>query len=207
MRRRLRPARAVSLAACAAVALTALLLAGCGGERTIQPRFYVLTATAPPAIAEPAAGREPVTVGVGPVRLPAYLDRPQIVTRRAADEIEVAEFDRWGEPLADGVPRTIANDLSALLPQDSVAVFPWPAGRTIRYQVLVDVSRFDGAAGGDIVLDARWRVLGPDRHELVGRRSVIHEPTGGSGYTAVAAAMSRVLARLSREIAGALGSP
>ena len=198
-----RPAR---LAACVAAVVGAMLAQGCGGERTASSRFYILTPLPPPAATGAGAGGDPITIGVGPVRLPAYLDRAQIVTRRGADEIDVAEFDRWGEPLSDGVPRTIANDLAALRPADNVALFPWPAGRPVRYHVLVDVSRFEGAPGGDVVLDARWRIMGDDRKELVARRSVVTEAVGGSGYPAIAAAMSRALATLSRQIAAAVGS-
>ena len=62
-------------------------------------------------------------LGVGPVRLPGLLDWPQIVTRRGADEIDRAEFDRWAEPLAETVPRVLAEDLAALWKTDRVAVF------------------------------------------------------------------------------------
>jgi uncharacterized lipoprotein YmbA len=139
--------------------------------------------------------------------VPAYLDRPQIVTRRGREEIEIAEFDRWGEPLAEGLPRTLADNLAALLPGENIALFPWAGSRPIRRRVLIDVNRFDGPLGGDVVLDARWRILAEDRRELVSRRSVLTEATGGPGYPALVAALSRSLAALSREIASALASP
>jgi uncharacterized lipoprotein YmbA len=136
--------------------------------------------------------------------VPAYVDRPQIVTRRSADEVDLSEFDRWAEPLADSVPRTIAANLGALLPGDRIALFPWAGSRPVQYQVVIDIARFDGALGGLVSLDARWRVLGPERTDVREGRFAGTEPTGGPGYAALVAAMSRSLGALSREIATAV---
>jgi hypothetical protein len=192
----------------AALVLSALLIwmSGCAGSST-PARFYVLTprpeAAVAPAAAEAACS---AALGVGPVRLPGLLDRPQIVTRRGADEIDRAEFDRWAEPLTDTVPRVLAENLAALWRTDCVAIFPWDPAQAVQYQLVVNVMRFDGALGGDVVLDARWRILATDGKELAINRSVLTQPTGRAGYPAVVAAMSSALAALSREIAGTLGT-
>jgi hypothetical protein len=189
--------------ATAALVLSALLIgvAGCGGSA--PSRYYVLT-PAPDAAADPrgagAAGSP--AIGVGPVRLPGLLDRSQIVTRRGGDQIDRAEFDRWAEPLGDTVPRVLAQNLASLLKTDRVAIFPWNAALSVQYQVVVEVMRFDGAVGGDVVLDARWHILAADGKELAVNRSLHTQPTGGAGYPALVTAMSRALAALSREIAG-----
>jgi uncharacterized lipoprotein YmbA len=183
-----------------AVLIGLTLCTGCIGH-SAPPRFYVLTDVPRSTVAAPSAepGRGPA-VGVGPVALPGYLDRTQIVTRRGA-QMEVAEFDRWGEPLSEGVPRAIAAYLAAFLQTERIVVFPWPGARTIEHQVVIDVTRFDGVVGGDVLLEARWRVLGQDRKELVLRYSAVREATGESGYLALVAAMSRSVGALSREIA------
>ncbi len=184
-----------------AVLIGLTLCTGCIGH-SAPPRFYVLTDVPRSTVAAPSA--EPgAAVGVGPVGLPGYLDRIQIVTRRGA-QMEVAEFDRWGEPLSEGVPRAIAVRLAALLQTDRIVVFPWPGARTVEHQVVIDVTRFDGVVGGEVLLEARWRVLGQDRKELVLRSSAVREATGESGYLALVAAMSRSVGALSREIADSL---
>ena len=181
-----------------AVLIGLTLCTGCIGH-SAPPRFYVLTDVPRSTGAAPSAGPG-AAVGVGPVALPGYLDRIQIVTRRGA-QLEVAEFERWGEPLSEGVPRAIAAHLAALLQTDRIVVFPWPGARTIEHQVVVDVTRFDGVVGGDVLLEARWRIFGQDRKELVLRYSAVREATGESGYLALVAAMSRSVGALSREIA------
>ena len=188
-----------------ALALSTCLvaLAGCAGS-SAPARLYVLTpapeAAAPPGAAVPGGP----ALGVGPVRLPGLLDQPQIVTRRGAEEIEEAEFHRWAEPLAESVPRILAENLAALRKTERIALFGWDPALAVQHQVVVDVMRFDGALGGDVVLDARWRILAADGQELAVNRSVLTQPTGGTGYPAAVAAMSRALAALSREIAATL---
>ncbi len=185
------------------VALVGLPSAGCLGGSSPPTKFYALV----PATgrrsqtAQPAAPDRGVTLGVGPVTVPAYLDRPQIVTRRGSDEVDLAEYDRWAEPLVDSISRVMAENLAALLETDRVAIFPWSGSRSIPFQVTVDLLRFDGPAGGDIVLDARWRIVGNDRTELLVKRSTITEATSDAGYGVLVAAMSRALATLSRDIA------
>lgn len=191
----------------AAVLLGAVLLAGgaagCGG-RGAETRFYVLAPM--PGAAAPAADGRPVTIGVGPVRLPGYVDRGQIVTRRGAEQIDLAELDRWGEPLADAIPRILTENLATLMPAERFAQFPWLGSRQIQYQVAIDITRLDGPLGGAIVLESRWRIIGPERKDLGERRFVASEPAGAATYSAQVAAMSRALAALSRDIASGLAT-
>src|ERR1700716_2978357 len=139
----------------ALVLVPAFLAAGCLGGGSAPTRFYVLAPGEMAAVAGPGA----LTVGLGPVGLAGYLDRPQIVTRPAADKIDLGEFDQWGEPLRDAISRVLAEDLSRQLPAAKVSVFPWRGLDAVRYQVIVNVTRFDGPAAGDTALEARWRVI------------------------------------------------
>lgn len=172
---------------------------GCVG-RSLPARFYVLTGASRTTATAPAEPVKGPVLGVGPVTLPRYLERTNIVTRRGA-QMDVAEFDRWGEPLSEGVPRVIAAHLAALVQTERIVVFPWSSDRTIEQQVVIDVTRFDGTVGGEVLLEARWRVLGPDRQDLVLRYSTVREATGEPGYLGLVDAMSRSLAVLSEEIA------
>ena len=182
------------------VLVTALVATGCLGG-TAPTRFYVLAPVDGPALADARA----MTLGVGPVTLASYLDRPQIVTRPATDKIDLGEFDQWGEPLRDGISRVLAEDLSRQLPSAKISVFPWRGIEGVRYQVIVDVTRFDGPAGGDTALEARWRILeGAGGKEVAAKTTRLAEPAGGVGYPLTVSAMSRALNALSRDIAQTL---
>ena len=184
--------------------LVLLGAAACLGCLSSPPaRHHVLN----PVIATPSPGTSnaetPRIVGVGPVSLPAYLDRPQMVMRTPPDEISLREFDQWAEPLRDGVTRVIALNLARLLPESHVVVFPWRSSEKIRYQILLEVAQMDGPAGGTVTLDARWRLLDAGGKQIVARVVHLSEPAGPSAAT-TASAMSRAIGTLSRDIADEL---
>jgi uncharacterized protein len=184
--------------------LTTLILAGCNGS---QPSSYYLLSSLPaPRPPVQSASSDQLAIGVGPVTLPAYLDRPQLVTRASANRLDLAEFDRWAEPLPDMFARTLAEDLSAIVGTDQVLVVPDRFGPELDYQVAVEVLRFDRSAGGEIELLARWTILtGNEAETLAARKSLITERASqDSRPEEIIVAMSRTVEMLSREIAGEL---
>jgi uncharacterized lipoprotein YmbA len=183
------------------LALSACLLslAGCGSS---QPtRFYVLS-TLPER--QPVGAAEELSVGVGPVELPEYLDRPQIVTRSGQNELNLAEFERWGASLKDNVTEVLADNLAVLLPSKKIATYPWRRSTLVAYQVAVKVTRFDRTEGGEAVLSARWKIMNAEGSELLIRESHYAENPADKTYAATVAAMNRVLAQFSREVAVAI---
>ena len=104
-------------------------------------------------------GADKISLGIGPIELPPYVDRPQIVTRSGDNRLHLAEYDRWGEPLKEGVARVLAENLSTIVGTDHVVLFPWKASEIPDYQITVNVTRFDATATGTAVLTARWSIL------------------------------------------------
>jgi hypothetical protein len=189
-------------------------LAGCAVSD--PTRFYTLgQAAAGAPIAESVernasastlrsrAAADALGIVVGPVLLPGYLDRSQIVIRSGADRVDLSTFHRWAEPLADGIARTLAEEIGARVPTERIVIFPWrgAVARVIQYQVVVAVLRFDGPPGGDVTLDTRWRILGRDGDQLAFRRTTVIETAAGRGYEPMVAAMARALVTLGQEIA------
>jgi hypothetical protein len=133
------------------------------------------------------------------------VDRPQIVTLVGPHELDLAEFDQWSEPLKDSVPRTLGENLSALLFTQHIYHYPWTGSANIDYQIEVDITRFDADLGGNAELTARWTLLsGENKQVLLVKHSTITRPTGGAGYEELVAAESGALEQLSREIAAAI---
>ena len=149
-----------------------------------------------------------MVVAVGPVNIPGYLDRPQMVSRPSPDTLQFAEFDRWGEPLEKNLARVLADDLSTLLGGANVCVFPWPRSVPVTYQVTINILHLEKVSGGKVVLDASWNVLGDNGKKLlVMKRSTLGEPLDeGAGFAGVAAAESRAVEALGREIAAVVKS-
>lgn len=183
----------------AILGLSALI--GCSGSQPTQ--FYTLSGLV--SASEPTDGK-PMRLGVGPVTLPAYLDRPQVVTRNGANQMTVAEFDQWAEPLETTFQRVLTENLSGWLATDHVMTLPARRDLPLDHQVEVDVTRFDADESGQVVLDARWRIFdGRGDRMLDSGRSVTREQAAAAdGYKHIAEAMSRCLGAMSAEIAGSL---
>jgi len=199
----------LSTTARAAALLLCATLAACA---TSEPsRFYTLTPPPPPDRAEPAAGavtrQAPLNVALSPVQVPRYLDRPQLVTRSDANTLELAEFDKWSEPLSDMIGRVLAEDLSRRLADARIFLLPVRQAVPIERIVDIQVMRFDADAAGLVTLDARWQAFSEGGRKLMAAEvTLVREPAAQAGKAAVVAAMSRALSRLAAEIAEALAS-
>jgi uncharacterized lipoprotein YmbA len=178
-----------------------LLVAAC--SQTPPTQFYTLSSMQLPAS---DVGRPNTVVGVGPVTLPEYLDRPQIVTRESGNRVMLADFSVWVEPVNGMFMRVLVENLSLLLATDNVIALPQRRPMRLDYQVEVDVTRFDADLSGRALLDARWRVFGRDGERLIGEgRSTIVVPAAEPGtYEAIVAALSKALGQMSAAIASAI---
>jgi hypothetical protein len=178
------------------VPMLLLVAAGCASAPS---KYYALESTA--SAGGGSAVRDPVIVG--PVSVPASVDRPEFVVQVSQNRVEVDEFNRWIAPLDDSIARAVSVDLSALLGTPDVATAPL-ANFQPTYRVSIDVQRFDSIQGEAAVLEAVWVVHRARGGDAQSGRTVAREPVQGEGYEALAAAHSRALATLSGDIAGAI---
>jgi uncharacterized lipoprotein YmbA len=182
-----------------------ILLAGCRAflPRAPKSEFFLLTTLDPPAPAAPdrADARAAPSILVGPVVLPGYLDRPEIVTRMGANQVQVEEIELWAEPLRDSIPRTLGRNLATLLDSGAVQREPWTGSSPPDLVVSVEVRRFEKTSAGQVELAARWTIdARPGEGGTRGETRVAY-PASGTSTQAAVAAMSAALAALSREIA------
>jgi len=191
---------------CLLLAASVLALTGC--MSVADPTNYYVLSPMSRREPTPAASTSTVAVGVGPVLIPGYLDRVQIVTRDANDSVSVAMYDRWAEPLESGIAQVLADNLGAQIGSERIAVFPWRGGvaRVLDYQVAVVILRFDGWPGRQASLDVRWRLVGKDGQEIALKRSTLSEPITEPSYQALVQGMNRLLFSLAREIASEIRS-
>ena len=175
--------------------LAALALAACA---TSPPsRFYTLSGA--PA---PSAPSSALSIVVGPVTIPAVVDRPEIVVTVGANEVWLDEFNRWASPLADAIAVATAENLSAQLATSRATSLVQSAVEA-DYRVSIEVQRFESAPGSAALLDAVFTVRRTaDARTSTGRTTARETPSDKS-YEALAAAHSRALSRLAGDIAAA----
>ncbi len=181
-----------------AALLAAVALAGCGSSP--KTNFYTLSTAAAPARADAKAS---YSVALGAVAVPQGIDRPQMVLRTGANQVTIAEFERWAGPLKDEIARAIAGNLTQLLGGASVFAYPQSASVEAGVKVLIDVQRFDSALGDAATIEVLWQVR-PARGQPKSGRSSVREAADGAGYGALVAAHARALAAVSRDIAAAI---
>jgi hypothetical protein len=180
--------------------LTVFFVAACSSTPPVA--YYTLN-TLPEMQQEiPAAIMDDtLAIGVGPVEFPKFLDRPQIVTRKSQNQIEVSDFHRWAGSFPGDFSRVLAKNISILLPTDRVAVYPWGEQFSPTYRLKLDVEKFDGQLGESVVLEVTWMVTDQEgTNNLLVRKSLIEEPVSDKTYEALVVAESNALATLSRTI-------
>ena len=184
---------AASMLACAVL----VLATGCGS--TPPSRFYTLGSAGAPVTTS-----SELSVAVGPVSVPAIVDRPQIVVTTGPNQVRLDEFNRWASPLQDNISRVVAENLVAMLGTPRVTRFLQSADADAAFRVAIEVQRFDSTPGEAATLDAVWTVRRTKDGRSETGRTAVREPEQDKGFEALAAAHSRALARMSRDIADAI---
>ncbi len=196
--------RSWSQATVVLILLGIILLSGCG--HSLPTQYYILTPLSAASLKQvKAVDTEDVTIGVGPVHLPSYLDRDEIVVRKSQNVLDLSELDHWAEPLKDNFVRVLGENLSLLVHTDHIASFPWRRNTPITYQVVVKVERFDIEKGEHSILVAQWHILSSNGDRILfTKKSSFNAPVDTQAFEAGVAALNQNLNELSREIADAI---
>lgn len=174
------------------------LLTACGGA---GEKFYRLDATAAAPVGGSAAG---LSVGIGPVSLPSYLDRAEVVFASGPNEFQIPANALWIGPLQENISRTVVADLGRILRSRNVRASGEP-GFKPRYRVALDIRQFHGISGQEAILDLSWRIQSGASGPALSRQSAtFHQPIMGDGYGPLVTAESRLLEQCAAAIAQSL---
>src|SRR5215468_5525928 len=189
------------------ILLASFISAGCSffDAKPDPSRFFSLTSlprTGQPA--QDATVTNQLILGIGPIKLPGYLDRQQMVTRISQNRFAVAENDRWAEPLDENFSRVLSQNLSILLQTDRIVPYPWLRSQQPTYQVQVEVLRFEPNAEQVVELWARWLILDDARKSIGLKESYLTKTMRDKSTEASVAELSDAVADLSRDIANAI---
>ena len=181
--------------------LSALSLTACMHHEAKPIAFYRLTAdagnTAPPTSPIPQG-----MIGLGPIHIPDYLKRPQMLVGVGANEFKLSEHHRWAEDLDDNIALALFKTLPALLGTNQIVRHPWPQRQVIAYQIGIDIVEFHVDAQGQSRLIAQWFIKHKDHS--TDKRSVYHAPASTSDYGLMVKAQSQCLSQLAQDIAASL---
>lgn len=180
--------------------LLLLLVAACG----TAPKEHFYTLSSPP----PAESNVPatITIAITGVAVPESVDRTPMVIRTGPNQVDIEDLHRWAEPLKAAIPRVLAANLAGELGTARVVAGRYAQGQGADYRVTVDVRRFESSFAEGATLEADWTVAGPSGAPITGH-TLAREAAAPGDHAGIAAAHSRALARLAKEIAGAIARP
>ncbi|MBN8246775.1 MAG: membrane integrity-associated transporter subunit PqiC [Verrucomicrobia bacterium] len=187
------------------LAAAGIFLAGCLPKpNTLATRSYVLSPLSDsPQAAKAAAGP---AVGIGIVRMPAYLLKPNIAVRADTNEIRYLESSLWAERLDGAFQRALAADLAAQIPTDRMRIGSW-SGSEVDRAVYVTVDRLDVDAQGTGTLHAWWRLTsgnGEQTYQFGNPHLTEPGPAPAQHPEAIATTLSRLTQRLADTLAAAI---
>lgn len=179
------------------------VLSGCAGSPKVS--FYTLDAPPYPETRSGDSARP--TILLGPVTLPEMVDRPQLVIRTGDNRVEIVDTSRWAQPLKSELARALAANLA----RDAGTLRVFLAGQGMSFdpdmRVAVDILNFDSRPGAEAIIEARWTIRSRGASAPLTGRLLAREKVRGEGHELLVAAHGRALARISREIAGAIRDP
>jgi uncharacterized lipoprotein YmbA len=190
------------------VVCLALVLSSCMSvPNSPTPRFYMLQAVDGNQVSKKTNIASDVVIGVGPVKIPEYQDRPQIVTQDKEKMLKFAQFDRWGEPLDLGMTRLIGENLTVMLPEAKFTLYPWNSSVPVKYQVVVEIVQLDSNLDKDMFLVAQWLVIDVQNAKtMIIKRSEFRQSIVPQNYSGLAKTLGMACASLSSEIAEAIAT-
>ena len=178
----------------AAAVLLGVFVHGCRLSR--PARFYTLT-----SVVSPAPSQSKLFIVVGPVSVPGTVDRAEMVVSAGANELRVDEFHRWASSLQDNLSRVVAQNLATMVGTPRVVLSAEASNAEPDYRVAIEVLAFDSSLGRFAALDAVWTVRRSGNGPSETRRTSVRENVADATYEALAAAHSRTVAQMSRQIA------
>ncbi len=186
--------------------IVALTVTACAGLPGSDPtRFYVMKTTE--GLKAETGPLEPdINVGVGPVQIPGYADRAQIITFDSGARITVADFDHWAEPVGDGVKRILSANLASIIGESRV--FPYPADfrpNEKSIQIAVEITDIFQDDQGMTRLAARWHIKRLYDNQIASRNAKTYSAQSLAGdYNSYADTLSDLLGQLAEDLAGDL---
>lgn len=179
--------------------------AGCGAlEPRADPSSYYILAALPEADFaadnNTAGVRANFAVALGPIELPAYLERQQIATRTSTNRLSYSETDRWAAPLAESFSSVLSQNIAHLLNTARLIPFPWQSIDAPDYQVKIEVLQFEANSNQEAWLTARWSVIDRNKRVLVDQRAALKRRASSSSTEDFVKALSATVGELSREI-------
>lgn len=193
---------------------TVIIWSGCSlvHPRSDQTRYFVInTQPVEDGIASRSALKK-LNLGLKLVELPPYLRGKSMVVRTGSNELYYSDFDRWAEPLEQGIARGMKDALCRTQNIGSVMVDSQGESTldlevSIRVLVCEGVRTNDGAASFHFAI--AWEARSVKQATAPAQRGIFDAgslPWNGTDYGDFAARLSDAVASAARAVAASLAN-
>jgi len=142
-----------------------------------------------------------ISVAVATVKVPDLLDRAQMVVYESGnDQVQIMEFNRWGEVLPDVLQATVVNDLIAYLPQAFVKRTYFDS-QNATYNVNIEVNTLKAYRGDQVLLSSWWNIANAKGKILMRHQGTYEAKVAGRSIDDLVNAQTQTVHKLSKDIA------
>ncbi len=171
--------------------------AGCSiGGATRPSQFFVLDSVSITTYDK----LSDLMLGVGPIIIPGYIDRPQIVSKSDSAELHYAEYERWAEPMDEMLTRIITQNITKLTQSNNIVSHPWSSNANITHQLSAKIVKFENDMHGDALLIVQWQLLDKNSGNSNSTYSEYKVPAAGSKYSERISALNLALDQFANDV-------
>ncbi|WP_223842330.1 PqiC family protein [Methylotuvimicrobium alcaliphilum] len=168
------------------------------GGTTPPSQFYLLEPVNEKESSAIATRAKPV-IALGRVRIPRYIDRPQIVVGAGGNTYHLNEFNRWAESLDTNISRVLTQNLSMLVPAEVVDARSSNLARQAKLRISLTILEFHVDQHGHAGLTAQWFIS--RGQDVIQNRQVSYRLPGSTDdYSTIVVALNECLNRMSHEL-------
>jgi len=174
------------------------LILGCA--KSSKPvEYYMLDASVGIDNNQTLKGDEGPMIGLGPIRLPEYLDRFQMVVAVSENKYKLIDGHRWAEKLDQNISLALFKTLPSQLGTDRMIRYPWPQRPGVDFQVKIDILELNVDQDGQSQLVAQWSIKSKDK-TILNKRSTFTAQASTRDIDKMVQAQSECLTKLGQEI-------
>ena len=162
--------------------------------------YYMLDASVGIDNNQTLKGDEGPMIGLGPIRLPEYLDRFQMVVAVSENKYKLIDGHRWAEKLDQNISLALFKTLPSQLGTDRMIRYPWPQRPGVDFQVKIDILELNIDQDGQSQLVAQWSIKSKDE-TILNKRSTFTAQASTTDIDKMVQAQSECLTKLGQEIA------
>lgn len=177
--------------------LTFLILGCAKSSKPVE--YYMLDASVGIDNNQTLKGDEGPMIGLGPIRLPEYLDRFQMVVAVSENKYKLIDGHRWAEKLDQNISLALFKTLPSQLRTDRMIRYPWPQRPGVDFQVKIDILELNIDQDGRSQLVAQWSIKSKDK-TILNKRSTFTAQASTTDIDKMVQAQSECLTKLGQEI-------